>query len=281
MADPKKPGDQTLPAGKPASRADAKTVLTGSVPAARRDGYEQSPSGAFRAQGESMGGTGKQKAHQATAAAPEVSQGAWRERAFTPRGVMAPADMLAALEEGLALQTTAPAPNPHLALEALLEGWLPVLRQAVEQAGGDGLDAWLQALLKPPPKAAFSPLFGELGLAVDAMRGAASVLQVVEGGRVVVTAVSKATQSPKRVSFKVLERELEGKLEVHELLRIRFATPDQIHDRLLELQGTMESLRLQLKSMPGAKPDGMYSNFARLKAETRVLSAELKRRGPA
>jgi hypothetical protein len=30
--------------------------------------------------------------------------------------------------------------------------------------------------------------------------------------------------------------------------------------------------------MPGKQPDGMYANFVRLKAELRVLDAEIKRR---
>ena len=37
-------------------------------------------------------------------------------------------------------------------------------------------------------------------------------------------------------------------------------------------------LRDQIRKMPGKQPDGMYANFVRLKAELRVLDAELKRR---
>ena len=92
-------------------------------------------------------------------------------------------------------------------------------------------------------------------------------------------AVDRATQQPKRVSFKQMERELEGKVEIHELLAILFSDDEELISRLKEIGATMESIRGQLKSMPGAKPDGLYSNFTRLKAEARVLSAELARRG--
>ena len=76
-----------------------------------------------------------------------------------------------------------------------------------------------------------------------------------------------------------MERELEGKVEIHELLKILFSDDEELIARLEEIGHTMETIRGQLKSMPGAKPDGMYSNFTRLKAEARVLSAELSRRG--
>jgi hypothetical protein len=40
----------------------------------------------------------------------------------------------------------------------------------------------------------------------------------------------------------------------------------------------MAQLRDQLKKMPGRQPGGIYANFVRLKAELRVLDAELRDR---
>jgi hypothetical protein len=45
-----------------------------------------------------------------------------------------------------------------------------------------------------------------------------------------------------------------------------------------EIGNTMNMLREQIRKMPGKQPDGMYANFVRLKAELRVLDAEIKRR---
>ena len=84
---------------------------------------------------------------------------------------------------------------------------------------------------------------------------------------------------PRKLSFKALERELEGKLEVDELLLVAVSDDGELTRRLKEIGGTMESLRDQLKKRPGKQPDGMFSNFVRLKAEVRVLDAELRRRG--
>jgi hypothetical protein len=86
-------------------------------------------------------------------------------------------------------------------------------------------------------------------------------------------------EKPRKLSFKALERELEGKLEVDELLLIAVSDDSELTRRLKEIGGTMESLRDQLKKRPGKQPDGMFSNFVRLKAEVRVLDAELRRRG--
>jgi hypothetical protein len=88
-----------------------------------------------------------------------------------------------------------------------------------------------------------------------------------------------AFDKPRKLSFKVLERELEGKLEVDELFLLAVSDDGELSRRLKEIGSTMESLRDQLKKRPGKQPDGMYSNFVRLKAEVRVLAAELRRRG--
>lgn len=269
-----KPGDQTIPAAPDFSGKK------GAKSSARTDKYIKTETGWKRAVGEDMAGELFQKALTPSEAAPVVSQGAWRERAFIPRGVMARDAMLQALRDELA-KVLEVGGNPARLVEPLLEAWLPVLRQGVEQAGGDSLDAWLAPMLrtKPLPRPFPSALLDTLGGAVEVMRAATGLEPFTAAAQGAIAAIEQATENPRRISFKVLERELEGKLEVHELLQIRFATVAQIRDRLEELGGTMDSIRDQLKSMPGAKPDGMYSNFARLKAEARLLTAELKRRG--
>jgi hypothetical protein len=234
-----------------------------------------------RAVGENIGGhLGTQKALTGDTA-PEVSQGAWRERAFTPRATMGRAEMLTALR--LALEPSkVEGRTPRVVFDALRLEWLPVLRQAMEQAGGDGLDAWLLTALKPPGRVPTAPLLTEMVAAFGAMRQATELAGLLAQAQGVIEAVERATASnPRRVSFKQMERELEGKVEIHELLLILFSTGPELEARLEEITRTMETLRGQLKSMPGAKPDGMYSNFARLKAEARVLTAELTRRSHA
>lgn len=270
MSNPKKPGEETV-RGLPAfDGQDRRTV--------RRDAYvAQSNDG--RTLGENLGGsTGahKKPSSKDLAAAPEVSQGAWRERVFSPRAVMSRADMLEALNAAVTLAKGRRG-EVWAVLDWLRHEWLPVLRQAVEQAGGDGLDAWLLRLLKPPGRAAVDPLVDALAAAFDAMRSQVTIDKMIAQASTVIAAVDAASANPKpkRLSFKVLERELEGKLEIHELLLFRFCADWELEYRLKEIGATLDSLRAQLKSMPGSKPDGMYSNFGRLKAEARVLTAEL------
>ncbi len=266
-----KPGDETIQ-GAPEFGAK-KPGLSGI-----HDKYVK-PSEDKRAVGEDLGGTtGTQKALTGETA-PEVSQGAWRERTFVPRATMRREEILEALSlliEGAKGRVGSAAP----VFELLRTQWLPVLRQAMEQAGGDGIDAWLLTVLKPPGRVATTPLLSELIDAFGRMRGASAVDALLIHARSVVDAVERATQKPRRVSFKQMERELEGKVEIHELLKILFSDDEELVSRLEEIGHTMETIRSQLKSMPGAKPDGMYSNFTRLKAEARVLSAELGRRRP-
>jgi len=222
--------------------------------------------------------TGPQKAVTAEAA-PEVSQGAWRERVFTPRGVMSREEILQALETALQ-QALGSANHQRVAFEGVRTAWLPALRQALEQAGGDGIDAWLQGILKPPGRNAMDPLFNDITAAVARMRSARDLADLEEAGIKAIEAVRRVLHfdKPRKLSFKQMERELEGKLEVDELLLVRLSSDDELTRRLREIGSTMEQLRDQLKSRPGKQPDGMFANFVRLKAEVRVLDAELKRR---
>jgi hypothetical protein len=217
------------------------------------------------------------------AAAAEVSQGAWRERAFQPRGVMSSEEILKGLQDVLANVRTKQGPK-SLMLAKVRDEWLQFLRQAVEQAGGDGLDAWLTAALKPGTnRAGINLMLVELFVAFEKMRAAQSVELMLEIADEAVKAVKNTLEAPSRrpCSFKVLERELEGKIDVDGLILFLLSSEDELTQRAKEIGQTLDRLRDEVKKMPGAKPDGMYSNFARLKAEARLIDGELKRRARA
>ncbi len=215
---------------------------------------------------------------KAAEAAPEVSQGAWRERVFTPRAVMSREDVKAGLQSALRVALSSVS-LPRVAMEKLRPAWLPLMRQALEQAGGDGIDVWLLALFSPPGRAPRQPLFYDLSDALLRMRTAKDLASFEEESLKTVELVDAALgNAPAKLSFKQTERVLEGKLEVDELLGVRSGADDDLNRRLTEIGNTMGQLRDQIRKMPGKQPDGMYANFVRLKAELRVLDAELKRR---
>lgn len=215
---------------------------------------------------------------KAAETAPEVSQGAWRERVFTPRAVMSREEVKQGLQASLRV-AMGTVNHPKVALDKVRQAWLPLLRQALEQAGGDGIDAWLQALFSPPGRHARQPFFGELSEALARMRAAKDLAGFEEEALKSVEQVDAALgATPVKLSFKQMERQLEGKLEVDELLGIRSGAEEELTRRLTEIGNTMGQLRDQIRKMPGKQPDGMYANFVRLKAELRVLDAELKRR---
>jgi hypothetical protein len=211
--------------------------------------------------------------------APEASQGAWRERAFTPRAAMSLAEIVETLERALRVLMTS-ASHPRVAFDGIRQAWLPALRQAVEQLGGDGLDAWLGVLLAPPGRSASNGFFSDLVAALHRMRGARDVAHLEEEALKAIELVRRVGRSglARGLSFKVLELRLEGKLELDELILVATASDEELRRRLSEIGGTMERLRDQLTNRPGQQPEGMYSNFVRLKAELRVVDAELNRR---
>lgn len=257
----RKPGDETIPQVSGSSRdsfTERDEVETSGI-----TGVAKTPSGS-------------QKAKEA---APEVSQGAWRERVFTPRGVMSRDEIVQALEGSLR-GVLASANHPRVAFEEVKRAWLPILRQALEQSGGDGIDAFLVTALKPPGRTAMDPFFRDLVAAMELLRKGRDLAHFEEEALKVVELVRRVMsfEKPRRLSFKQMERELEGKLEVDELLAIAFADDAELGRREREIASTMEQLRDQIRSRPGNQPDGMYSNFVRLKAEFRILDAELKRR---
>ena len=211
--------------------------------------------------------------------APEASQGPWRERVFSPRAVLEPEEILESMARSLRVTMTT-ASHPRVAYEELRGAWLPLLRQALEQAGGDGIDAWLQALFSPPAPHPTASLFHDLGAALRRMRLSRDLALLEEEAFKAIELVRSACAGrPLRsLSFKRMERELEGKLEVDELLLVVASSDDELARRFGEIGATMEQLRDQIRTRPGNRPDGMYSNFVRLKAELRVLDGELGRR---
>lgn len=203
------------------------------------------------------------------AAAPEVSQGRFRERAYQARAVMSRDEIRVALKDGVLAAKGD--------FEALKTSWWPALRQALEQAGGDGLDVWLYGLVVPPARAPRQPLFSTLSEALIALPESAGF---DDAAGAIVALVDAELSAPKLVplSFKQLEKQLEGKLEVDEVLSIRSATTTELSRRLTEIGASLEKLRDEMRSGPGKQGGGLYSNFARLKYEVKVLDLERKRR---
>jgi hypothetical protein len=226
-----------------------------------------------------VGPTQPHKGKAVGAAAPEVSQGAWRERSFVPRGTMTHDEMLSSLDRELSASLRIA--NQSFIARTVLDNWLPVLRQSIEQYGGDGIDGWLLSILEPQrPAATTSPFVGELAVAVNRLLDAATLAEVEQCAARAIDIVKKQTtaSNAKRLSFKQMERLLEGKLEVQDLFFIQAAGVQLLHRRLEEILSAMETIKDQMKQMPGKQPDGMYSNFVRLKIEAKVIDAEIKHR---
>ncbi|MHB8872095.1 MAG: hypothetical protein ACYC8T_00265, partial [Myxococcaceae bacterium] len=159
--------------------------------------------------------------------------------------------------------------------------WAPLLRQAVEQGGGDGLDAHLRAILKVSGRAGLDPLVNELYASMKRLNAARQMTVLALEAKSMVDAVARAVDpdTATRISLKVLERELEGRIDVDALLEILFSDDDELAERHDGVERTLDSLREQLRAMPGSQPDGMFSNYARLKVEKRVIEGEQARRG--
>ncbi len=279
----KKPGDETVPQRPGGSKEGLGQVRPGATSGVHRSlTGEQAklakPSDSF-AVARSTSGVQRQVMGEM---APEASQGAWRERAFTPRATMTKDEVLAGLA-GAVRMAVGQGLAVRAAFDAVRREWRPFLRQALEQAGGDGLDAWLLTTFRPPGRKALDPLLGELTRAFLKVRAAPSLAAFeVEANRCVATVRTALSQpKPHRLSFKVLERELEGKLDVDELLQLFTSDDGELTRRLKELGSTMDNLRGQIVERPGKQPDGMYANFVRLKTEARLIDAELKRRRQA
>lgn len=202
-------------------------------------------------------------------AAPELAS-AFKERAFVPRGTMERDELLAGLRESLGVLDAN--------TDALVVAWHPLLRQAVEQVAGDGVDALVSRLRKPPGRIAANPFVGTL-LERIAELHRAPAQDRREAAERVVAFVEAALATPARVSLKCLEKELEGRVDLETLLATVLASPPFLDLREKQIAETLESLRAQLRQMPGKQPEGMLWNFTRLKAEKDLIALERKRRG--
>jgi len=213
------------------------------------------------------------------AVAPEVSQGVWRERAYVPRPVLTKEEVVSGLETVLR-NVLSSANHTSVAFQEVRSAALPFLRQALEQTGGDGVDAWLLRALKAPGRRALDPLFDDLVAQLVRLRAARDLAQFEEEALKCFEVVRRAfdLERPRRFSFKQMELELEGKLEIDDLLIIACADENELSRRLNEVGKTMEQLRDQIRDRPGSKPAGMFGSFTKLKAEMRVLDGEMKRR---
>jgi hypothetical protein len=215
-------------------------------------------------------------------AAPEVSQGSYREVAFRPRGTLSREDVVNGFREGVKMAgTTLRDPVPQTC-NALKAAWLPFLRQTVEQAGGDGLDGVLGALMKTTPrKPSQDPLVPNLLAAYDRLNRAPTPEALMAEAEKIITLVSEALGKPDRrkLSLKVLEKELEGRMAVDEILGILVCSDQELADRLGQVRGTIDRLREEIRGAPpGAQPSGLLWNFTRFKAERIVIEAEQRRR---
>lgn len=211
--------------------------------------------------------------------APEVSQGLWRERSVTPRAVMARTDLVDALQYALEA-TKKPGAVLEEARAATFAAWLPVLRQVIEQAGGDGLDIYVREALKPTGARAVNPLIEELRVQGARLAAAESLTQFQAEANLAMQVVRRTLSDPRpqKLSFSALERELEGRLEIADFLDLFFQTTPQLERRAKELEANVETFRQQLRASPGRQPGGIYWNFARFKSEKALVEAELKNR---
>lgn len=215
-----------------------------------------------------------------TGVAPEVRQSRWHDRSAAPRGVLPAETVLKGLDEALQKAASAKAPVGPVR-EQLKADWLPLLRQVVEQAGGDGMDAYVTQLLSPPGRRAVTPLVEALAAGMERLEAAtdADSLRAVAQELRAVVAGALADPAPRPISLELQERELDGRIDVDTMLSIRFASNAELTARRARAEKTLEDLRQQMRALQGVQPDGLFSNFARVKVEKRVMDAEARRRG--
>lgn len=211
--------------------------------------------------------------------AQEVSTGPWHERAFVPRGVVPPAQVLSRLNEIIAVAEMHPGTRAERVRTGIRAEFLPMLRQAVEQAGGDGVDAWLSGILRPPAAPPRNGMLMALVAAMQKVNAARTNSAALEAAKGLMEVSAKHLQDPgaERLSLKVLEKELEGRVDVAALLQLLFATDAELAAQGDHVDKAIERLRQELRQAV-AQPAGMMWNFSRLKTERRVITAELKRR---
>lgn len=215
-----------------------------------------------------------------TKVALEVKPSTRGDKLYVPRNVMTAPEILAGIETQITLARNAAAQNKRFDFiaENFRTGVQPALRQAVEQAGGDGVDAWLRQTLRPPGPPAHTPLVMALANTARAIRTATKADELLELAPQFLPTIREAFAEPQRASLKVAEKELEGHLDVGELLEVLFASDEELASREDELNKVIEDMRQVLKAVTGGRADGSYGNWSRFKAKQRLLVAERKRR---
>lgn len=215
-----------------------------------------------------------------TGVAPEVRQSRWHDRSAAPRGVLPAEAVLKGLDEALQKAGQAKAAVGPVR-EQLKVDWLPLLRQVVEQAGGDGMDAYVTQLLSPPGRQAVTPLVDALAAGMERLEAATDAESLRVGAQALRALVARTLEdaAPRPISLELQERSLDGRVDVDTLLSIRFASSAELATRRTRAEKTLEDLRQQMRALQGVQPDGLFSNFARVKVEKRVMDAEARRRG--
>ncbi len=224
-----------------------------------------------------------QAAERLRQVAPEVSQGAWRERAFIPRGFMSREEIVGGMRRALDDALSAPGELDQVR-SFLKTNWLALVRNAVEQAAGDGMDVQLYVLLGRPKKVAKDPFLAELLAAYQALNRVTKREDLLTEGLKVIERISQAVSEPSapRISLKALESELEGRLNVDEILSILTSSNDELNTRLAGVRMALETIRNELRAGgTGGQPTSLLWNFTRIKAERIVIEAERRRRGLA
>lgn len=216
-------------------------------------------------------------------AAPEVSQGAWRERAFTPRSTLTAEEIAQGLKAALKaalIGSPSPSSAPDEARRELKGAWLPFVRQAVEQAGGDGVDAVVWAVIGKKAPAAKAPFVSELLRGYAAMNAADTIDAFLGEAGKVQSLIDRAVSAehPPRLSFKALEKDLQGRIDLDEMLVLLSSTDEELSARLVEVKSSLDNLRSELKAFMGAQPNALLWNFSRLKAERLIIEGEQRRR---
>jgi hypothetical protein len=273
---PTRPG-QPVDGRAPSSGTKVPRPKPGVPSAPRGDGDHPIPNGGLRAKQDGFirQVNPQERPVPAREVAPELSQGKWRERVVLHRHVLTREEIVERLE-----RTLHDVVNQFDGADVLFQGWLPLLRQVVEQAGGDGMDAWLNAILRPPGRPPRVGLVDELASAMRHIFRTDSTEDLEQAAKAVIKQIDRALSRPDRprLSLAVMERDLEGKIDVDSLLRLKFLTTDGLERAVKEFRNAIEQLRNQSSSQPGHNAAGMYANFSRLTLELRVAEAEQRHR---